>query len=151
MSQDECVRCSIEIQQPAYNMDSCRIKRLSQAKKQKEREKRELEQMNRKHLANMRVVQKNLVYVVGLDPKLAKEEVSTFLLQAPHTSAHSMSPAHPNTAIQRVFRPVWAHFQDTHFKEDNSLEARHGNTRIGHWCLCDLCTQRRRSKGHCRH
>lgn len=32
--------------------------------------------MNRKHLANMRVVQKNLVYVVGLDPKLAKEEVS---------------------------------------------------------------------------
>ena len=31
--------------------------------------------MNRKHLANMRVVQKNLVYVVGLSPKLAKEEV----------------------------------------------------------------------------
>lgn len=52
------------------------IKRLSQAKKQKEREKKELEQMNRKHLANVRVVQKNLVYVVGLDPKLAREEVS---------------------------------------------------------------------------
>lgn len=32
--------------------------------------------MNRKHLANMRVVQKNLVYVVGLSSKLAKEEVS---------------------------------------------------------------------------
>lgn len=60
----------------AYNCHRFhRIKRLSQAKKQKEREKRELEQMNRKHLANMRVVQKNLVYVVGLDPKLAKEEV----------------------------------------------------------------------------
>jgi CCR4-NOT transcription complex subunit 4 len=51
------------------------IKRLAQAKKQKEREKRELEQMNRKHLANMRVVQKNLVYVVGMDPKLAREEL----------------------------------------------------------------------------
>lgn len=32
--------------------------------------------MNRKHLANMRVVQKNLVYVVGLNSRLAKEEVS---------------------------------------------------------------------------
>ena len=49
---------------------------MTQAKKQKEREKRELENMNRKHLANMRVVQKNLVYVVGLNSKLAKEEVS---------------------------------------------------------------------------
>ena len=53
-----------------------RIKRLTQAKKQKEKEKKELENMNRKHLANMRVVQKNLVYVVGLSSKLAKEEVS---------------------------------------------------------------------------
>jgi CCR4-NOT transcription complex subunit 4 len=50
---------------------------LTQAKKQKEKEKKELENMNRKHLANMRVVQKNLVYVVGLSSKLAKEEVST--------------------------------------------------------------------------
>ena len=31
--------------------------------------------MNRKHLANMRVVQKNLVYVTGLSSKLAKEEL----------------------------------------------------------------------------
>ncbi|UZJ55248.1 hypothetical protein CBS101457_004568 [Exobasidium rhododendri] len=56
-------------------MSQDEIKRLAQAKKQKEREKKDLEQMNRKHLANMRVVQKNLVYVVGLDPKLAKEEL----------------------------------------------------------------------------
>lgn len=56
-------------------MSQDEIKKLSQAKKQKEREKRELEQMNRKHLANMRVVQKNLVYVVGMDPKLAREEL----------------------------------------------------------------------------
>lgn len=56
-------------------MSQDEIKKLTQAKKQKEREKKDLEQMNRKHLANMRVVQKNLVYVVGMDPKLAREEV----------------------------------------------------------------------------
>jgi len=48
--------------------------RLTNAKKNKEREKKEMEATNRKHLANMRVVQKNLVYVVGLSPKLAREE-----------------------------------------------------------------------------
>ena len=48
--------------------------RLTNAKKNKEREKREMEATNRKHLANMRVVQKNLVYVVGLSPKFAREE-----------------------------------------------------------------------------
>lgn len=34
-----------------------------------------MEAANRRHLANMRVVQKNLVYVIGLHPKLASEEV----------------------------------------------------------------------------
>ncbi|PWN28188.1 hypothetical protein BDZ90DRAFT_164802 [Jaminaea rosea] len=56
-------------------MSQDEIKRLTHAKKQKEKEKKELENMNRKHLANMRVVQKNLVYVVGLSSKLAKEEL----------------------------------------------------------------------------
>ena len=49
--------------------------RIKNEKKQKEREKKELEAMNRKHLANMRVVQKNLVYVIGISPKIANEEV----------------------------------------------------------------------------
>ncbi|KAG5440667.1 hypothetical protein PCK2_000255, partial [Pneumocystis canis] len=44
-------------------------------RKQKERERKELETINRKHLANMRVVQKNLVYVIGLSPKAANEEL----------------------------------------------------------------------------
>lgn len=52
-----------------------RLTRIKNEKKQKEREKKELEAMNRKHLANMRVVQKNLVYVIGLSPKIANEEV----------------------------------------------------------------------------
>lgn len=33
---------------------------------------------NRKHLANVRVVQKNLVFVVGLPPRLADAEVKCF-------------------------------------------------------------------------
>lgn len=52
-----------------------RILRLTNAKKNKEREKKEMEATNRKHLANMRVVQKNLVYVVGLSPRFAREEL----------------------------------------------------------------------------
>jgi hypothetical protein len=35
-----------------------------------------MELANRKHLANMRVIQKNLAYVIGLHPKYATEEVS---------------------------------------------------------------------------
>lgn len=34
-----------------------------------------MELANRKHLANMRVIQKNLAYVIGLHPKYATEEV----------------------------------------------------------------------------
>ncbi|KAK7689071.1 hypothetical protein QCA50_007762 [Cerrena zonata] len=50
-------------------------KRLTQQKKQRERERKELEALNRKHLANVRVVQRNVVYVVGLGPRFAKEEL----------------------------------------------------------------------------
>ncbi|CCJ29690.1 unnamed protein product, partial [Pneumocystis jirovecii] len=44
-------------------------------RKQKDRERKEQETISRKHLANMRVVQKNLVYVIGLSPKTANEEL----------------------------------------------------------------------------
>lgn len=58
-------------------------KRLTQQKKQRERERKELEALNRKGLANVRVVQRNVVYVVGLGPRFAKEEVrpSTLSIQ----------------------------------------------------------------------
>lgn len=96
-----------------------RIKRLTQAKKQKEKEKKELENMNRKHLANMRVVQKNLVYVVGLSSKLAKEEVSwhvtTSSVDDVLTPTHSCNPpADPDAQEQRVLWPVWSNLQDPH-------------------------------------
>ncbi|KAK3820495.1 MAG: RING/Ubox like zinc-binding domain-containing protein [Linnemannia gamsii] len=49
---------------------------IKNEKKAKEREKKEIEAMNRKHLSNMRVVQKSLVYVIGLPTKLANDEHS---------------------------------------------------------------------------
>jgi hypothetical protein len=51
----------IENRQPIFSF-------LFKAKKQKISE-------NRKHLANVRVVQRNLVFVVGLSPRLADQEV----------------------------------------------------------------------------
>ncbi|TFK29817.1 hypothetical protein FA15DRAFT_663090 [Coprinopsis marcescibilis] len=50
-------------------------KRLTQQKKQRERERKELETLGRKHLANVRVVQRNVAYVVGIGPRFAKEEL----------------------------------------------------------------------------
>jgi CCR4-NOT transcription complex subunit 4 len=43
--------------------------------RQKEAQKREVESLNRKHLSGLRVVQKNLVYVVGLSPGIREEEI----------------------------------------------------------------------------
>ncbi|KAI9712500.1 MAG: hypothetical protein M1812_006916 [Candelaria pacifica] len=43
--------------------------------RQKEVQKREVETLNRKHLAGLRVVQKNLVYVVGLNPRIPEEDL----------------------------------------------------------------------------
>ncbi|KAJ3125629.1 transcriptional repressor general negative regulator of transcription subunit 4 [Nowakowskiella sp. JEL0407] len=44
-------------------------------KKRKERERKEQEVAARKHLANVRVVQRNLVYVIGLPAKVSSEEI----------------------------------------------------------------------------
>ncbi|CAO3623119.1 unnamed protein product [Cunninghamella blakesleeana] len=51
------------------------IARIKREKKEKERQQKDMEAVNRRHLANMRVVQKNLVYVIGLHPKYATEEI----------------------------------------------------------------------------
>ena len=49
--------------------------RKKAAARQKEAERRQVETLNRKHLAGLRVVQKNLVYVVGLNPKIREEDL----------------------------------------------------------------------------
>ena len=51
------------------------IQRIKNQKKRNEKEKKDTDQTNRKQLANVRVVQKNLVYVLGLPPKLCTEDV----------------------------------------------------------------------------
>jgi hypothetical protein len=51
------------------------IKRLNQQKKNKERERKELDALNRRNLTNVRVVQRNVVYVTGIGPRFAREEV----------------------------------------------------------------------------
>ena len=91
MSTEECVH------HPAgcgSRADQSRIMRLTQAKKNKEREKKEMEAANRKHLANMRVVQKNLVYIVGLSPRLAREEFIPALKSANYFGQYGLSLIH---------------------------------------------------------
>lgn len=49
--------------------------RKAAAAKKKEAEKREIEASSRKNLAGVRVVQKNLVYVIGLNPTIRDENL----------------------------------------------------------------------------
>lgn len=51
------------------------LKRLTQQKKQRERERKDLDALGRRHLTNVRIVQRNVVYVVGLGSRYAKEEL----------------------------------------------------------------------------
>ncbi|XP_013776233.1 CCR4-NOT transcription complex subunit 4-like isoform X2 [Limulus polyphemus] len=51
------------------------LQKIKNEKKQKDLQRKQKISENRKHLANLRVVQKNLVFVVGLPPRLAEAEV----------------------------------------------------------------------------
>lgn len=52
--------------------------RLKAEKRLKDQQRKQRVTENRKHLANVRVVQKNLVFVVGLPMRLADADVSFF-------------------------------------------------------------------------
>ena len=52
-----------------------RLQRIKQEKRAKDLQRKQKVTENRKHLANVRVVQKNLVFVVGLSTRLADPEV----------------------------------------------------------------------------
>ena len=80
-------RCSVQAHQqggvclphpssPDVTHGSYSHKRLTQQKKQRERERKDLDALGRRHLANVRVVQRNVVYIVNMNPRFAKEEVS---------------------------------------------------------------------------
>ena len=51
------------------------LQHLKTEKKRKEKEKKEMEVSNRKHLANVRVIQKTLVYIIGFHEAVANSEV----------------------------------------------------------------------------
>lgn len=75
---DESVEYKI-VSQEEWKYEQSKQSRKDRERKQKEKEKKENEQLNRKHLSGMRVIQKNLVYVVGLNPPVPAEELHTVL------------------------------------------------------------------------
>lgn len=60
-------------------MERSKQARKERDRKQRERERRENDTHNRKQLAGMRVIQKNLVYVIGLNPPYPYEELPSIL------------------------------------------------------------------------
>jgi hypothetical protein len=69
-----------------------------QQKKQRERERKELDILGRRHLANVRVVQRHVVYVVGIGPRFAKEEARASFYRD-LALANSVS-AYPNPSFE---------------------------------------------------
>lgn len=62
-----------------YKAQQLKKERREREKKQREKEKKELEIASKKHLAGLRVVQKNLVYVTGLNPPCPSEDLHSVL------------------------------------------------------------------------
>lgn len=62
-----------------YKMQQFKKEKRDREKKQREKEKKELEIASKKHLAGLRVVQKNLVYVTGLNPPCPSEDLHSVL------------------------------------------------------------------------
>jgi hypothetical protein len=81
-------------------------KRVQQQKRRKEKERKDLETLGRKSYLDVRIVQRNVVYVVGLGPRYAKEEVMTVasvivpvlqLISSPFFCRPSLFCDHPTT------------------------------------------------------
>ena len=62
-----------------YRLQQLKREKRDREKKQREKEKKETEMANKKHLAGLRVVQKNLVYVTGLNPPCNPDDLHTVL------------------------------------------------------------------------
>ncbi|KAK3047613.1 transcriptional repressor general negative regulator of transcription subunit 4 [Extremus antarcticus] len=62
-------------EQAAYKARQAQKQKKTQAALQKEKQKADAEQLSRKHLAGLRVVQKNLVYVTGLSPNYQEDKL----------------------------------------------------------------------------
>lgn len=62
-----------------YRSQQLKREKRDKEKKQREKEKKETEMANKKHLAGLRVVQKNLVYVTGLNPPCSPDDLHSAL------------------------------------------------------------------------
>lgn len=58
-----------------FKANAQKTAKKKQELRQKEVQKKEVESLNRKHLSGLRVIQKNLVYVVGLSPNIPESEM----------------------------------------------------------------------------
>jgi hypothetical protein len=74
-----------------------RLKRLQAARKQREREKKDLEVNNRRNLSNVRVRHKTQVHIQGLTTKVANEDVSLSFLGFPGPAIRLK--LHPDFAV----------------------------------------------------
>lgn len=92
ISKSVCIVLFIDPPDPSHRPLFYSQRRLAQQKKQRERERKDLDALGRRHLANVRVVQRNVVYVVGIGPRFAKEEVCHLLLLI----SISISPLFPS-------------------------------------------------------
>ncbi|KAG5420985.1 NOT4 [Candida metapsilosis] len=62
-----------------YKIQQAKKEKREREKKQREKEKKESDMANKKHLSGLRVVQKNLVYVTGLNPPCSPDELHSVL------------------------------------------------------------------------
>ena len=76
LTSEEMAKIKVGLQAVLRSRQTMLIDSTLQAeKRQKDQAKKQKITENRKHLANVRVVQKNLVFVVGLSPRLADPEI----------------------------------------------------------------------------
>lgn len=75
---DESVRYKV-LSPEELKLETAKLARREKERKQREKEKKDIEYNNRKHLAGMRVIQKNLVYVIGVNPPVPFEDVGNTL------------------------------------------------------------------------
>ncbi|KAI9807567.1 MAG: hypothetical protein M1825_005507 [Sarcosagium campestre] len=71
---DETIEWKV-ISPEEFKADVQKQARKKADQRQREVQKREVESLNRKHLSGLRVVQKNLVYVTGLTPRIREEDL----------------------------------------------------------------------------
>ncbi|KAI8647555.1 hypothetical protein BD408DRAFT_427560 [Parasitella parasitica] len=97
------------------------LQRIRKEKREKEKQQKDMESANRRHLSSMRVVQKNLVYIIGLHPRLASEEIvrsNDYFGQFGKISKIVINKRPPLPASQMSSQPSAAVYVTYYRKED---------------------------------